>query len=111
MSGLRRNQSNKALIAFTAVSGKIFISVILLLFFNLSFAQQRLDMEGTAIIGNKELPKILYIVPWKSAQPVSLGTPPFSSVLDEDFQPVERSTFKRQLNYYNELYAKPETKH
>ena len=73
-------------------------------------AQQRLEMKGSAIIGNRELPKILYILPWKSAEPVTLQTPPFSSVLDEVLQPVERSTFKRQLNFYNEIYPASENK-
>ena len=67
-------------------------------------------MKGSAIFGNRELPKILYIIPWKSAEPVALKTPPFNSVLDEPFRPVERFTFKRQLNYYNEIYPVPENK-
>ncbi len=66
-------------------------------------AQQRLEMEGTAIIGNKELPRVLYIVPWKSAEPVALTTPPFRSVLDEDVGQVERSSFKRKLEIYQQL--------
>ena len=69
-------------------------------------AEQRLQMDGTAIIGNKELPKVLYIVPWKASEPVALETPGISSVLDEDFKPVDRSAFKRQVKYYNELYEK-----
>jgi len=73
-------------------------------------AQQRLEMQGTAIIGNKELPKVLYIVPWKSAEPVALNTPPFNSVLNEAFQTIERSTFKRQINYYNSIYPVAENK-
>ena len=67
-------------------------------------AQQRLEMEGTAIIGNKELPNVLYIVPWKSAKPVNLQAPPFTSVLDEVLTPIERANFRQQVNYYHELY-------
>lgn len=67
-------------------------------------AQQRLDMQGTSIIGNKELPNVLYIVPWKVAEPVNLETPPFDSVLDDVLKPIDRSTFKQQVKYYNELY-------
>ena len=92
----------------------IILNLKLCLFFVLAstslLAQQRLEMEGTAIIGNKELPKVLYIVPWKSAEPVALTTPPFISILDEAFHPVERSTFKRQHKYYNAIYAAPENK-
>lgn len=69
-----------------------------------ALAQQRLEMEGTAIIGNKELPRVLYIVPWKSAEPVALDAPPFRSVLDEPFTPIERSSFRRQLDLYQSLY-------
>lgn len=72
-------------------------------------AQERLEMKGTSIIGNKELPKVLYIVPWKSAENISLSTPPFRSVLDEALKPVERPTFERQVKYYHELYPSTDT--
>lgn len=92
------------------ITGKTFLSIILLLSCTLAFSQQRLEMKGTAIIGNKELPNVLYIVPWKSAEPITLSTPPFTSVLDKTFQPIERSTFKRQVKYYTKLYSTPEIK-
>lgn len=87
-----------------------FISLVFLLCSTWLWAEQRLDMKGTAIIGNKELPKVLYIVPWKSAESISLTTPPYSSVLDEAFKPIERYTFKRQVNYYNETYPSQQSK-
>ncbi len=99
------NRRNK--VTFLA---KFILSLVLLLSLNITFAQQRLEMEGTAIIGNKELPKVLYIVPWKSALPVTLRTPPFTSVLDEAFKTVDRTSFKRQVKYYNDLYPEPEIK-
>ena len=83
---------------------KTLLAVLMLVSSFSIFAQQRLEMEGTAIIGNKELPRVLYIVPWKSAEPVALTTPPFRSVLDEPFSPIERSSFKRELNLYQTLY-------
>lgn len=84
-------------------------SAILLIAFTSVTAQERLDMKGTSIIGNKELPKVLYIVPWKSAGDINLTTPPFISVLDEALKPVERTTFQRQVRYYQNLYPAPET--
>ena len=30
-----------------------------------ALAQDRADIDRTQIIGNRELPKVLYIVPWK----------------------------------------------
>ena len=72
-----------------------------------AIAQERLEMQGTSIIGNKELPKVLYIVPWKSAPDIDLETPAYRSVLDEAMQPVERTSFQRQVNYYHRLYPQP----
>lgn len=67
-------------------------------------AQDRIEMKGTSIIGNKELPKVLYIVPWKAAEDIDLETPPFSSVLDDVLSPLERPAFQRQVRFYHELY-------
>ena len=42
-----------------------------------AFAQDRADIDRTQIIGNRELPKVLYIVPWKKPLPGQLsGRPP-----------------------------------
>ena len=92
----------------TVFHNMLFATVIL--FCSSTLAEQRLDMEGTAIIGNKELPKLLYIVPWKSSEPVELSTPAFNSVLDEPFQTVDRSTFKREIEFYNKLYSLPDSR-
>ncbi len=83
---------------------KMFMSSLIL--FSLSVhAEQRLDMEGTAIIGNKELPRVLYIVPWKPADVESLPATAYHSVLDADIEPVERKDFKRRLKFYADRYT------
>ena len=48
---------------------KLFIFIIpsLLLLTN-SFAEDRLELETTFIKGNKELPQIMYVVPWKEVK-------------------------------------------
>ena len=33
-----------------------------------ALAEESLEMEGTRIRGNQELPKVLYIVPWKQGE-------------------------------------------
>ena len=64
-----------------------------------SAAQDRADMDRTQIIGNKELPKVLYIVPWKKPLPGDLvGRPPVS-VLDEAMAPLDRDVFRRLVTY------------
>ncbi len=65
---------------------------------------QKLEMEGTAIIGNKELPKVLYIVPWKPAEKTEITTPPINSILDQALKPIDRKTFRRQVRYHQVLF-------
>jgi len=64
-----------------------------------SFAQDRADIDRTQIIGNRELPKVLYIVPWKKPMPGDLSGRPVVSVLDEAMAPVDRDVFRRQVHY------------
>ena len=62
-------------------------------------AQDKADIDRTQIIGNRELPKVLYIVPWKKPLPGDLSGRPLVSVLDEAMAPVDRDVFRRQVNY------------
>jgi hypothetical protein len=68
-----------------------------------TFAQDRADIDRTQIIGNRELPKVLYIVPWKKPLPSDLSGRPVTSVLDEALAPVDRDVFRRQVNYGAQL--------
>ena len=62
-------------------------------------AQDRADLDRSQIIGNRELPKVLYIVPWKKPMPGDLAGRPLQSVLDEALAPVDRDVFRRQVHY------------
>ena len=64
-----------------------------------AIAQDRADIDRTKIIGNRELPKVLYIVPWKKPLPGALSGRPVNSVLDEALAPVDREVFRRQVDY------------
>ncbi|MBX9612666.1 MAG: hypothetical protein K2X51_13675 [Burkholderiales bacterium] len=64
-----------------------------------TLAQDRAEIDRTQIIGNRELPKVLYIVPWKKPLPGDLASRPLVSVLDEVLAPVDRDVFRRQVNY------------
>lgn len=64
------------------------------------WAEDSVELEGTSIIGNRELPKILYIVPWKKPDPDSLIGRPVTSLLDEVLGAVDRDVFRRQVEYY-----------
>jgi hypothetical protein len=69
-------------------------------------AQDRADIDRTQIIGNRELPKVLYIVPWKKPLPGDLAGRPGTSILDEALAPVDRDVFRRQLQYDAQLQSK-----
>lgn len=66
---------------------------------------ERLIMQGTAVIGNQELPKVLYIVPWKKSELPDLSEPPLESLIDEALKPIDRNVFRRQVDYYQALNA------
>ena len=61
--------------------------------------QDQANLEGSQIIGNRELPKVLYIVPWKKPGPGDLTGRPLVSVLDEALSPIDRDVFRRQVRY------------
>lgn len=63
-------------------------------------AEDRIDLDGTTITGNRELPKVLYIVPWKRTLSGALVGKPVQSLLDETLAPVDRDVFRRQVEYY-----------
>lgn len=65
-----------------------------------AMAEDRADLEGTSIIGSRELPKVTYIVPWKKPLPGDLVGRPVASLLDEALAPLDRDVFRRQVEYH-----------
>lgn len=63
----------------------------------------RVELGTTDITGNRELPKVLYIVPWKRSDLGDLTGRPVNSLLDEVLQPLDRDVFRRENRYYDEL--------
>ena len=68
-----------------------------------------LELDPTSITGNRELPKVMVIVPWKRADIGDLTGRPANSLLNEVLAPVDREVFRRELSYFEALNAKPET--
>ena len=66
-------------------------------------AQDRLELDATQITGNSELPRVLYVVPWKRSDLGDLTGRPVNSLLDEVLTPVDRDVFRRQNRYYEAL--------
>ena len=69
-------------------------------------AQDRADIDRTQIIGNRELPKVLYIVPWKKPVPGDLSGRPLVSVIDEALAPIDREVFRREVSYDNQIHPR-----
>jgi len=65
----------------------------------------QLELDTTIVTGNRELPKVLYIVPWKKADLGELPQP-FNSLLDEVLTPLDRDVFRREVNYYGVITGK-----
>jgi len=70
-----------------------------------AMADDSLELEGTTITGNRELPKALHIVPWKTAVPGDLAGRPMQSLVDEIMAPVDRDVMRRELEYYESVHV------
>ena len=65
----------------------------------------RLNLDTTVVTGNRELPKVLYIVPWKKSDLGDLPAQPFNTLLDEALTPVDRDVFRREVTYYGAMHG------
>jgi len=70
-----------------------------------AFAADRIKLDETAIQGSRELPKILYVVPWKSTRLDLLQGGVGSNSFDVVFEALDRNVFRRQVEYYDMLYG------
>jgi hypothetical protein len=61
------------------------------------------ELDPTQITGNRELPKVMYVVPWKRPSLGEYPGQPPNSLLDEVLSPVDRDVFKRQNRYFEAL--------
>ncbi len=68
-----------------------------------------IQLGTTDISGNRELPKLLYIVPWQRAQIGKFPGRPPNSLVDEALTPVDRAVFERQNRYYAALESSTES--
>lgn len=65
----------------------------------------QVSLEASEVRGNQELPKVLYIVPWKDPAMVAVAGRPVNSLVDEALAPVDRDVFRRQGRYFEQLYG------
>ncbi|WP_455207170.1 hypothetical protein [Kaarinaea lacus] len=90
-----------------AVMSKTTITVALLAMLGLvqqAVAEDRLQLDEANIQGASELPKVLYIVPWKKAE---VGDKPVkvNRLVDEVLSPVDRDVLSREIRFYEQSQA------
>ena len=84
-------------------ANSLVMAILASLFFSISVAEDKdktKELSGISIMGNKEAPKSLFIVPWKSSE---LGDENSlsSSLLNEKMVPVDKDVFQRELDFYS----------
>jgi hypothetical protein len=65
----------------------------------------RLALGTATVTGDREQPKVMYIVPWKRSDIGDLAGKPMNSLVDEILSPVDRDVFKREVVYYKAVQA------
>ncbi len=65
----------------------------------------RLELGTATVTGDREQPKVMYIVPWKKSDIGDLAGKPMNSLVDEILAPVDRDVFKREVVYYHAVQA------
>ena len=66
-------------------------------------ADSPIEMEGTTVRGASELPKVLYIVPWKKSDMGDVSMQPGNDLFNEELAPLDRDIFRRQVMFYDQL--------
>src|ERR1700686_2382651 len=65
----------------------------------------RLELGTATVTGDREQPKVMYIVPWKRSDIGDLTARPMNSLVDEVLAPVDRDVFKREVFYYHAVQS------
>jgi hypothetical protein len=65
----------------------------------------RLELGTATVTGDREQPKVMYVVPWKRSDIGDLAGKPMNSLVDEILTPVDRDVFKREVIYYHAVQA------
>lgn len=63
----------------------------------------RLELDTTAVTGNRELPRVMSIVPWKAPEPPGGPDRPMGSLIEEVLAPLDRDEFRREVTYFEDL--------
>ena len=83
------------------MKAQIVLGLLLTVIMTPVLAESRIELDETKVQGASELPKVLYIVPWKKIEmdtkPVKLNT-----MVDEVMSPVDKDVLQRQVQFYQQ---------
>ena len=69
-------------------------------------AQDKLELDTVTIKGNRELPKVLYIVPWKRMKNNDFDQKlVLHSLFKDAFDPIEPEAFERHVDNYGKYFG------
>ena len=67
------------------------------------FAQAPSVQLESRVTGNRELPKVTYILPWRQPAEMDLSLQPEAGIAADLFQPLRRDEYRRKLQYRNAI--------
>lgn len=80
--------------------GRALILVTLMAMSVTAYSKDAIELDETSIQGARELPKVLYIVPWKKLDPDDKPIK-LQSMVDEIMAPIDREVLRRQVQFYD----------
>ena len=82
----------------------IFFILTVGLFSQVAWSADRIELDDTSIVGTRELPKVLYIVPWKNTRLGTLAGVSENGSFDEGLVALDREVLQKEIEYYDILY-------
>ena len=61
------------------------------------------ELAASQMTGNRELPRVLYIVPWRQPGTGEVDGQPMNSLVYELTRPVDRDVLRREARYHGGL--------
>ena len=83
---------------------RVFLALILGMVFcgQAAGAEERLKLDKTTILGNGELPKVTFVVPWRDV-PSTIPESKLSPEAHPQTMPLDRELYQRQVEYLRQL--------
>lgn len=73
---------------------------MMLFFIGTSFGEENVTLKGTAVIGNSEMPNVLYVVPWKKPPEPNLNPELHESLIEDQLRPIDRNVFVKRIKHF-----------